>query len=344
MQLRGRAPSGRLGFTLVELLVVITIIGILVALLLPAVQAAREAARRLQCSNNMKQFGLAAMGHEQAQKFFPSDGWGCSWTGDPDMGFGAKQPGGWIYSLLPYIEGLNLHDIGRGMPFANKKAALAQMRAVPVPAFYCPSRRRAIGYPASEASHNADNPSLLCKTDYACNCGSGDRVLGGGPSLGCLTTWPSCSGWNDPQFQQTGICGERSQIRAPDIIDGLSRTMLAGEKYMNPKDYTTGNTDGDNNSAYEGHDWDISRYVPTVRSDGSLDNVNERTPRMDGMEPSSGHLGSNGGYMNFGSAHSIGFHIVLCDGSVQTLSYTTDLKVLSYLGNRKDKQTPKLPF
>ncbi len=96
------------GFTLVELLVVITIIGILIALLLPAVQAAREAARQVQCKNNLKQIALAALGHEQNRGFFPTGGWGISWVGDPDRGqtFGdaQHQPGNWLYSCLPFLE------------------------------------------------------------------------------------------------------------------------------------------------------------------------------------------------------------------------------------------------
>ena len=81
------------GFTLVELLVVITIIGILIALLLPAVQAAREAARRAQCANNLKQMGLACLGHEEAHGHFPTGGWGWGWLGDPDRGFRQRQSG-----------------------------------------------------------------------------------------------------------------------------------------------------------------------------------------------------------------------------------------------------------
>src|SRR3712207_4914981 len=99
----------RRAFTLVELLVVIAIIGILVALLLPAVQAAREAARRTECVNHLKQLSLGCMNHESQHKFFPSGGWGNRWVGDPDRGAGVDQPGSWYYSILPFIEEEALH-------------------------------------------------------------------------------------------------------------------------------------------------------------------------------------------------------------------------------------------
>src|SRR5262245_49417000 len=110
---RQRCFAGRKAFTLVELLVVIAIIGILIALLLPAIQAAREAARRSQCKNNLKQFGLAALSHLSAQKYFPTGGWGFKWVGDADRGYGMNQPGGWAYSLLPFIEGSPVRILGR---------------------------------------------------------------------------------------------------------------------------------------------------------------------------------------------------------------------------------------
>ena len=95
---------GNRAFTLVELLVVITIIGVLIALLLPAVQAAREAARRTQCSNNLKQLALSSLNLEQTQLHFPTGGWGFLYTGDPNLGTGRNQPGGWLFNLLPFLE------------------------------------------------------------------------------------------------------------------------------------------------------------------------------------------------------------------------------------------------
>src|SRR5205807_1596476 len=96
-------PNRRSGLTLVELLVVMAIIGMLVGLSLPAVNAAREQGRATVCKNNLRQIALAALLHESAQGFYPSGGWSGAWVGVPGR-FGPRQPGGWVYSILGYLE------------------------------------------------------------------------------------------------------------------------------------------------------------------------------------------------------------------------------------------------
>src|SRR5688572_24723618 len=165
----GAVNSRKRGFTLVELLVVIAIIGVLVALLLPAVQAARESARRTQCTNHLKQIGLAFHNHDDTMKHLPTGGWGWSYVGDPDGGFAENQPGAWTYNILPWIEQQALREIGLGSPAPLKPAELKLLVEKPIKFYHCPSRRTATLYPITVQPLNAATVTRGAKLDYAVN-------------------------------------------------------------------------------------------------------------------------------------------------------------------------------
>ncbi len=323
----------RPGFTLVELLVVIAIIGILISLLLPAVQSAREAARRLHCRNNLRQIGLATQLHIESQKFYPTGGWGWWWVGDPERGFGKNQPGGWVYNILPFIEQGSLHDMPKKAASAADKLTLTnQMVHIPVSMMTCPTRREAIPLPkikdglrvANNSAPNSPTDNVLTRSDYAACCGNQsfnqydiDTGVGGGPKsyeTANSWKWPEADNPNSKDYQN-GVSYMRSAVRLIDVKRGASHTILAGEKYLNPIHYLTGLDQGDNESMFTGQNNDNYRTT-----------YDEPIHDKRGVEA----------LVRFGSAHPIACHFVFCDGSVHGVSYEVDPITFAIFGSRND--------
>jgi prepilin-type N-terminal cleavage/methylation domain-containing protein len=313
----------RKGFTLVELLVVIAIIGILIALLLPAVQAAREAARRTQCKNNLKQIALAMQNHHSANRFFPSGGWGYKWQPHPDRGTGLSQPGGWIYPLLPYLEDSPLYSMGSGVGKNNETSSVLlesnRVRAqTPMATWNCPSRR-------ARALFNLEDRDFyrtpkLCSTmlqafrpDYAGNGGISRVSFAPGPE----TLAPGDAGTHPfPSADSiTGIIFVHTLYRQRHLTDGTSKTYCVGEKYINPDFYENGASSGDNQNVFAGDDRDVVRYA--------LDLPLQDTP---GKEYDA----------IFGSAHSGVWNMAFCDGSIQSMTYSIQSTTHRNLAHRSD--------
>ncbi|MEN6448953.1 MAG: DUF1559 domain-containing protein [Thermoguttaceae bacterium] len=334
-----KAARCRRAFTLVELLVVITIIGILIALLLPAVQAAREAARQVQCRNNLKQLALAALNHEQSQGHLPAGGWGPAWAGDPDCGFDSRtQPGGFIFNCLPFMEQQALHDLGLN----NNRAGRARTAATPLSALNCPSRRPAVLYPFANMSTvkpinydiRADNNYKVARADYAGNCGDNMLPVDWGTSPSSLSigqvgrttsSWTASywAGLANGDRSATGTVYLHSWLTMAQINDGASNTYLVGERCLNPDHYADGL------SGCDDQEWDMGIDSDTVRWTFDRSGVYNLVPFPDTP-------GADNYWYNFGSAHANGCMIALCDGSVPTISYMVDATVHRYLGSRND--------
>lgn len=308
----------RKAFTLVEVLVVIAIIGTLVGLLLPAVQAARESARRTACINKLKQVSLACLSHEQALQHYPCGGWGWGWEGDPDQGFGLQQPGGWVFNILPYIEQVALRDLGRGESDAQKRLSRQTLVQTPLAVFNCPTRRPVMLFeyfslPINEKT-NMDPCARVARGDYAINAGSqtASQIYVGPPTfaqgMDPNYAWPDTA-------ECSGISYQRSQVKHSQITDGVTKTYLLGERNVNPAWYYSGEDLGDNSNLYTGHENDNHRCTheaPAPDTRGVM--------LMD----------------SFGSAHSAICNFAICDGSVRSISYGIDPQVHRNLGNRSD--------
>ena len=301
----------RPAFTLIELLVVIAIIAILIGLLLPAVQKVREAAARMQCSNNLKQLGLAAHNYHDVNGGFPTAGKnGCEApihpnvaaacaTGNPDPPDNApinapytvptsnlsvrRQEWSWAYKLLPYIEQDNVF----------RHANDTTVRRSVVKTFHCPARRPAQPYPT------------VAKIDYAANAGSG---LGDANTTGVIF--------------RTGAGGP---VRLTDVTDGTSNTALFGEKRMKRDKF--GVSYDDNESVFTpGWDSEIARAAVTdLDTNGTSGRPLSWGPNPDiRVTDPAIFTDPDSGLSQFGSSHPAGCQFVLCDGSVRPVRFNPD--------------------
>ncbi|MEX0613652.1 MAG: DUF1559 domain-containing protein [Pirellulales bacterium] len=336
----------RTGFTLVELLVVIAIIGVLIALLLPAVQAAREAGRRSQCKNNLKQIGLAMQSHEGVYNMFPTGGnkrWPQledylkDYLTQPDKtkrqgpaNSAPRQGLGWAFQILPFMEEEAIHGIHQ----------TSQIEGVFVRAYNCPSRRGPTQF---------EGDPFAWLTDYA-GAQPGTKYLDPGEYWGmpvpdctdhsCVDTLKSGmrfrgvivrTNWLVPGGGRPGIsfAGLDPPTTMKRIQDGLSKTMIVSEKRLEHGRYESGDWHDDRGWS-DGWDPDTMRSTMfPLRQDGF--------PEED--------LGANEderyrhyGYC-FGSAHPGGVNAVFADGSVHTLNYDIEHVIFNRLGDRADGES-----
>jgi len=309
----------RRGMTIVELLVVIAVIGILLAILLPGIGAARSSARQISCISNLNQIGIATHSHLSAHRHFPMCGWGYAWLGTRDRGFGKSQPGGWIYKLLPQLESAAIFDLAPSSVPLQQQDALHRLAIAPLETFLCPERAgEVVADVVDEVVYPQSSSGLprFARTDYALNGGSneGDSVWMGPSNYqegdSATFEWPVASTAN-------GLGYIHTIVRSHHVRDGLSNVIFSAEKWIAGTTEVAGDPfvdRGQNQSLYVGYSYDVVRWAFV-------------TPAQDGDV-------KLGEFRAFGSAHARHFNALFCDGSARPILFSVHPDVLSKIGGR----------
>ena len=321
--------GGRRAFTLVELLVVIAILGVLIALLLPAIQAAREAGRRTQCANQLRQLGVAANACASASRAFPPGI--MQWFFNSSVTFRGIPL--FVY-LLPNMEHSGLYDAWQfGDPMLNATKDEASNTAVVMPNLVCPS------------DEIAQNPIVFAMGGWTYALGS----YGG--NGGTRSYFPT-SATADGVFQTTGPASEpranQSAVRPEDISDGLSHTLLFGERSHYDPNYKSFNEQGWGELLDQWGWWAAStdrKMIGHVTMSGYVP-INYQLPfsygnRAGQAPPADTFAEFQATYVDmricaFGSCHPGGANFCFADGSGQFLASETELETLQALCTRAD--------
>jgi prepilin-type N-terminal cleavage/methylation domain-containing protein len=320
--------NGRPGFTLLELLVVIAIIAILIALLLPAVQQARSAARRVQCANNLKQLALAAHSFHDANGAFPPARLildAPRTLSDIGDSVAMDEPT-WPVRLLPYLEQTNVHQQWNEYATYGQQASSARLMALSV--LLCPERHSAA---------EAVVPDEVVTITAICGCPAGTQTVPGGAiihyagnhgdlSPGAINA-PTNFYWGGngtgvlissrPAGKETAI--ERDwldKVRVADVDDGISNTLMFGELHI-PQGH-------DRSTPYNGPAY-FGRYLTNFSRIGGP-----------GVPLAHNPADQRADQFSFGSAHSGIVQFALTDGSVRQISTSISTVVLGRLANRHD--------
>lgn len=297
----------RVGFTLVELLVVIAIIGVLVALLLPAVQAAREAARRTQCRNNLKQIGLALHNHLDAKKYFPA-----GYTADVLPNLDDGGPGwAWGSHVMPYIDQSALYNlVDSGLDVESFAAAAVRTKSVLV--FICPSDdqfQQVVEIPDKRTD------AIICEMAGASYVGSVGTVR------------PTCKVCRD-KFD--GVFGRNKKIKDRELVDGFSNTLAVGERGHQWSRATLWGVVPNSKLIDQQQEGLFGAGPGYVLGTTFADGFNIEEENMEGLD----HFVMNSYAESFGSTHPGGCHFVFCDGSVRFVYDTIEPNVFNALATR----------